>query len=91
MSKKKLDDATLDEVSGGVALNELAQKTNMLEQKADMAAQKTDMLEMKANQFDQKIDSLAQKVDMIDKKLTIGQKTETESFFSKLFGSKNKI
>ena len=91
MAKKTLDDASLDDVSGGVALNELAQKANMLEQKADLTAQKTDMLEMKANQLDQKIDVLAQKADMISKKLTVGIKDEKVSFFSKLFGFKNNI
>ena len=90
MAKKKLKDNTLEEVSGGIAIDELAQKTDMLAQKGDMLAQKVDMLEQKTDrlsQLDQKIDLLEQKTDMLDKKL-IKDPGEV-SFFSKLFGKKN--
>ena len=39
MAKKALDDALLDDVNGGIVLNELNQKTDLMAQKTDLMAQ----------------------------------------------------
>lgn len=88
MAKKKIKDDALNEVTGGVALNELAQKTNAIEQKADMMAIKAEMLEQKTDQLDQKINALNQKTDLLNEKVTNRDKG---GLFSRLFGQRNTL
>lgn len=47
MARKKVNDTALEEVKGGVALEELAQKADMLDQRVNALEQKTDMLSEK--------------------------------------------
>ena len=75
-NKKRLDDSLLDEVNGGLALDSLAQKTDLMAQKIDMMAQKTDLMSQKSNLLDQKTDLMAQKNNLMAKKTDLlAQKT----------------
>ena len=77
MAKKALDDALLDDVNGGIVLNELNQKTDLMAQKTDLMAQKTDLLAQKNDLLAQKNDLLAQKVDELAQKVDMmAQKTD---------------
>ena len=80
MAKKKaIKDDALDNVTGGVNLNELSQKTNELAQQNLAMAERTNMLEERTNQLDVKVDMLMQKADALTE-----QGLAKKNLFSKL-------
>ena len=92
MAKKKLDDAALKDVNGGINIfTELAAKTDRLSQQTEILAQKTDMLAAKIDLLaqTQKVDMLAEKMDFFKQKEDLLKKADQLSQKADMLAQKN--